>query len=195
MFLRSFLVILFLSFLMPATGTASNNARNMIAMLNQDLKQCKSPKEKSTLLIYRARQYSKIKEWDKSLEDYNDALNFNHKGWIHLERGHFLIRVGRYDLAYEDAEAAKEEVPTLGEEADKIMAAAVAEIRKKYEADNPLTIVMNTKVDPYRKTRFDIMREQGAFLARVPSSNQAIRNKYATKTTTSSACKPTKKRG
>ena len=40
------------------------------------------------------------------------------------------------------------------------------QILKKYEADNPITIIMDTEVDPYRKTRFDVMREQGVFAAK-----------------------------
>ncbi len=178
---RPILFSLCLLLFSPLTVLAGNNAQNMINMLNQDIKQTQIAKEKSTLLIYRARQYSKIKAWEKALEDYNDALELNHKGWIHLERSHFLMNVGRFDLAYKDAEAAKEEVPTLTGEADKIMEAAVAEIRKKYEAENPITIVMDNKVNPYRKTRFDLMMEQGVFIAKARRSEGLRQTKQTTK--------------
>lgn len=195
MYIRSLLLFLGLLFLPASIGLAGNEALNIIEMLNHDIKITKEPKQKSTLLIYRARQYSKIKEWEKALEDYNNALELNHKGWIHLERSHFLMTVGRFDLAYEDAEAAKKEVPTLAREADKVMDAAVEEIRKKYEAENPITIVMDTKVDPYRKTRFDIMREQGVFTAKARRSENSGRRKTVAKKQTGASCNTKKSRG
>jgi tetratricopeptide (TPR) repeat protein len=194
MFLRSVLLFLGIFFLPPSIGLTGNEVWNSIEMLNHDIKRTQPPKEKGTLLIYRARQYSKIKEWEKALEDYNDALELNHKGWIHLERSHFLMIVGRFDLAYEDAEAAKKEVPTLALEADKIMDAAVEEIRKKYEAENPLTITMDTKVDPYRKTRFDLMREQGVFVAKERRSANLSRTKKITQKKKAAACNTKKSR-
>lgn len=173
-----------------SSNCLAGEAQEFIKLLDQDIKQTHSAQHKSQLHIYRARQYSKIKEWEKALEDYNDALELDHKGWIHLERSKFLMAIGKYDLAYEDAEAAKEEVPTLGREADKIMDAAVAEIREKYEAENPITIVMDSKADPYRKTRFDLMREQGVFTAKTTRTNTSSRKKKA-----AAACSPKKSRG
>jgi len=182
-----------LSLLLPSIGVAGNTAHNIIEMLNYDIKQTKTAKEKSVLLIYRARQYSKIKELDKALEDYNNALELDHKGWIHLERSHFLMNIGKYELAYKDAEAAKDEVPTLASEADTIMATALEEIRKEYEAENPITIFMDTKVDPSRKTRFDLMHEQGVFVAKANKSRKSTRKKSARKRQTAASYKPTKK--
>lgn len=173
----------------------AGDAQELIKLLDQDIKQSQSSQHKSQLHIYRARQYSKIKELDKALEDYNDALELDHKGWIHLERSKFLLAIGKYELAYEDAEAAKEEVPTLGHEADKIMDAAVAVIREKYEAENPITIIMDDKVNPYRKTRFDLMREQGVFTAKAARSNTSSRRKKAARKQTAAACSPKKSRG
>jgi len=39
--------------------------------------------------------------------------------------------MGKYESAYEDAMAAKEEVPTLASEADKVIDKAVADDKKK----------------------------------------------------------------
>jgi len=185
-----------LSLLLPSIGVTGNSAQNIIEMLNCDIEQTQTNKEKSCLLIYRARQYCKIKEWNKALEDYNNALELDHKGWIHLERSHFLMNTGKYELAYQDAEAAKDEVPTLASEADTIMAAALVEIRKEYEAENPVTILMDTQVDPSRKTRFDLMKEQGVFIAKANRSRRSTRKKSARKKQTAASCKPTiKSRG
>lgn len=156
-----------------SSGVAAN-PQMIIQMIDQDIKQTRDAKEKSTLHIYRARQYAKIDKYDEALDDYSTALELNHKGWIHLERSQFLLGMKQYELAYEDAKAAKEEVPTLTAEADKVIDEAVAVIRKQYEAKNPETIIMNTQVDQYRKTRFDLMREQGVFskkAARIASNN------------------------
>ncbi|MEA3468897.1 MAG: tetratricopeptide repeat protein [Thermodesulfobacteriota bacterium] len=193
--LRSLSFSLFLVML-TAVICQAGDPQEAIKMLDHDISQARDPQKKSTLHIYRARQYSKIKKWDKALTDYNDALELNHKGWIHLERSHFLMAMGRYDLACEDATAAKEEVPTLAPEADKIIEAAVAKIRQKYEAENPITIFMDTRVDPYRKTRFDAMKEQGVgmFAASTGTSYKSTRRKPVTSTQKSPPCKP-KSRG
>lgn len=182
---------LFLLIIMQTTCLA-NDIREIIELLNHDIKQTQNSKEKSTLHICRARQYCKIKEWDKALTDYNDALELNHKGWIHLERSHFLITMGKYESAYEDAMAAKEEVPTLASEADKVIDKAVAEIRRKYETANPITIIMDTRVDPYRKTRFDIIKEQGVgmFAANTGIRTNSGRKKSIRKIRKASSCKP-----
>lgn len=173
----------------------SANSQMVIQMISQDIKQMKDAKEKSTLHIYRARQYAKLKRYEEALDDYSTALELNHKGWIHLERSQFLLRMEKYDLAYEDARAAKKEVPTLALEADKVIDEAVAVIRKQYEAENPETIILDTKVDRYRKTRFDVMREQGVFSAKAArmasKSSQAKTKRKASKA--KAACRPKKK--
>lgn len=147
--------------LFSVSPVLAENSQLLIEQISQDLKQTTDAQAKSSLHIYRARQYAKIHKFELALRDYNDALELNHKGWIHLERSHFLLAAGKYELAYEDANAAKEEVPTLAREADKVIEKAVAEVRKKYEEENPVSIVMDSRVDGYRKTRFDLMKEQG----------------------------------
>ncbi len=152
--------------LFAASYGFAGNEEMIIQMISEDIKRTENKQKKSTLHIYRARQYSKIKKYDEALDDYSTALELDHKGWIHLERSQFLLGMKKYELAYEDANAAKDEVPTLATEADKVIDKAVAVIRKQYEAENPETIIMNTRVDRYRKTRFDAMREQGVFTAK-----------------------------
>ncbi len=189
--------LFFSLFLVMLTHTVclGGDPKESIRMLDHDIQQTQNSKKKSTLHIYRARQYAKIKEWDQALADYNDALELNHKGWIHLERSHFLMAMGKYDLAYKDATAAKKEVPTLAPEADKVIEAAVAEIRKKYEAENPITIIMDSKIDPNRKSRFDLMREQGVgmFAANTGTSYTPNRRKSVSRTQKTAPCKPKSK--
>ncbi|MBU1234073.1 MAG: tetratricopeptide repeat protein [Proteobacteria bacterium] len=170
--------------LTSSIGLAENN-NSIIMQLGHEIEQSQDPVAKSTFHMYRARQYTQTQQWEKALEDYNQALELNHKGWVHLERSSFLMAMGKYDQAYEDAIAAKKEVPTLSHEADKLIEAAGAEIQKKYEAENPPTFIMDTAVNPNRKSRFDVMRERGVLAAnarRIENFNQqktAIRKQRA----------------
>ncbi len=178
--------------LFTALPGVAGNEEMIIQMISEDIKNTEEQQKKSTLHIYRARQYAKIKKWDEALDDYSTALELDHKGWIHLERSQFLLGMGKYELAYEDANAAKDEVPTLTAEADKVIEEAVAVIRKRYEEANPETIVMNTRVDRYRKTRFDVMREQGVFSAkeRMIASSNSQRTAKRKQQTATAACAP-----
>ena len=192
MIAQSFCASLLVTLLFVFTAQAGNN-QQIIKQISQDLEQTTDAQVKSTLHIYRARQYTKIKEWGLAFEDYNDALELDHKGWIHLERSHFLLARGKYELAYEDANAAKEEVPSLAKEADKVIEVAVAEVRKKYEAENPPTILINTKVNPYRKTRFDLMAEQGVGMFAASSQGAgsgSVRKRKSGSTRAKAACAP-----
>ncbi|MEN8189769.1 MAG: tetratricopeptide repeat protein [Thermodesulfobacteriota bacterium] len=172
--------------------------QQVIDQLGEEIKAAQSPTARSRLHIYRARQYCQLKDWANALEDYNLALELNHQGWIHLERSGFFMVIRRYELAYEDARAAKDEVPTLAYEADKVMTRSLAKIRKEYEAQNPQTIIMDSVVDPNRKTRFDVAAEQGVFAtnaARAGRSNSRRRaaRKQREVAAASSNCGPGKK--
>ncbi len=176
--------------LLTAVGASAGTLPQVIQEISYDIKNTSDSVEKSQLHIFRARQYTRIKKLDNALEDYNLALEMNHKGWIHLERSQFLMLAGQYELAYEDAKAARKETPTLALEADIIIDKSVAEIRKQYEADNPPTIIMSTVVNPYRKTRFDIMREQGVFAADARRNVAFNEQKTAKRKSKKTACKP-----
>lgn len=189
-----FLPLLFV-LLTSSTGLAGNH-QSIINKLGLEIRQAQNTVAKSTFHIYRARQYTQIQEWKEALEDYNQALELNHQGWIHLERSSFLMAMGKYELAYEDAKAAKNEVPTLTQEADKLIEASVTALRKRYEAENPLTIIMDNAVDPDRKSRFDVMREQGVLAATTRRIDNFNRQKTASrKQQEAAACAPTKSRG
>jgi tetratricopeptide (TPR) repeat protein len=191
--MRIYTMILLCSIcLFAASSGFAGNEKLIIQMISDDIQKTDSKQKKSTLHIYRARQFAKMKKWDEALDDYSTALELDHKGWIHLERSQFLLGMKKYELAYEDANAAKDEVPTLAADADKVIDKAVVVIRKQYEAENPETIIMNTRVDRYRKTRFDVMREQGVFAAKenmIAASNtrRTVKRKQST---AKSACAP-----
>jgi len=169
------LLILFLLIFTASHGLAKDN-RLIIEQLGHDIQQAQDPLTKSRLHLYRARHHANATEWKKAMDDYNNALELNHKGWIHLERGRFLMATGKYKLAYEEAMATKEEMPTLSYEADKIIQKATAKLEEQQKIDNPPTIILNETVDPYRKTRFDLMRERGVYAEKANRLNQ-IRNR------------------
>ena len=191
MFIRTILLSCVVCLFTVLPGVAGNEEM-IIQMISEDIKHTEEKQKKSTLHIYRGRQYAKIKKWDEALNDYSTALELDHKGWIHLERSQFLLGMKKYELAYEDANAAKDEVPTLAAEADKVIEEAVAVIRKRYEEANPETIIMNTQVDRYRKTRFDVMREQGVFSAkeRMIAASNSQRTVKRKQQTAKAACAP-----
>lgn len=196
MLIRMFCLLCCVSLFIAPVAMAANEEM-IIEMITADIERCNDNQKKSSFHIYRARQYVKIKQWDKALEDYTVALELDHKGWIHLERSKFLLARGKYELAYEDANAAKEEVPTLAAEADEVIEKAVAVVRQRYEEANPLTIIMDSRVDRSRKTRFDVMREQGVFTAkanRIAASN-AQRAAKRKQQSAKAACGPKVKRG
>lgn len=172
-----------LVFALSCTVALAESRTETISRLEDDIRNASDPLEKSRLHIFRARHYSRINEYSQALEDYNKALELNHQGWIHLERCGLLMAMEEYDLAIEDAEAVKQELPTLAGQARKYIKQAETELQKQHRAENPVTIVLDTRVDPFRKSRFDVMEEQGVFAARdrAIKTAQVSRSKKASK--------------
>lgn len=195
---RTFLVLLLVIFSSSSALAGDNSA--VIERLSNNIQKAENSAEKSRLHIFRARNYAQKKEWEKALEDYNTALELNHQGWIHLERSRFLMAAGRYRLAYEDAVTTKKETPTLTHESDKIIAKALAKLHQQYDAENPPTIVLDTVVDPNRKTRFDVMEERGVYANKERKIQQLMQNNKASRerkavASPKSRKSPTRKRG
>lgn len=193
--LRKSLFLPLLVVLLTASISLAADSQVLIKQLDHEIEQAQDAVTKSTLHMYRARQYTRIQEWERALEDYNQALELNHQGWIHLERSSFLMTVGNYDQANEDAQAAKKEVPTLSPEADRLIEAAEAEIQKKYEAENPPTIIMDAVVNRSRKSRFDVMRETGVLAANARRIDNFNRQKSATRKQQEATVSAPKSRG
>lgn len=102
----------------------------IIAQLTRQISETTNEVEKSRLHIYRARNYSNLGDIGKAEKDYDAALAFDHKGWIHLERGKFYISNGDYEQAKKEAEAARKETPTLKVQADKLIVIADKKMKK-----------------------------------------------------------------
>lgn len=127
---------------MPSFGLAE---AAIIEQLTQDILQADSDADKSRLHMYRARNYKNMGSMDMAEEDYDAALAYDHKGWIHLERGKFYIGLGAYKQAKREAKAALKETPTLKGRARKIIAHAESKLKKAGRIDNPKEILLTKR--------------------------------------------------
>ncbi len=193
MMIRSLCLFIVLSFTMPFTGHA-DNIQKIIDDLGKAINSEHNSVGRSKLHIYRARHYTRMGEWNKGLEDYSRALELNHQAWIHLERSRFLMAAGKYRLAYEDAVAAKNELKTLTPEANKIIRQAVEKIDDQNTLDRPPTIIMDSRQNPNRKSRFDLMETAGIFEAKEKRLRQSRQKRMASRPQQSPAATPVKSR-
>jgi tetratricopeptide (TPR) repeat protein len=157
----SFRLLIVSLLLIPVISFASGNS-TILESINKELANAKTPKEKSTYHLYRARYYQKTKEAEKALADYQQALLLNHQSFIHLERAALLMRLEQYQLALNDAVAAKEENTTLSARADRIINQAGTALQERHDRENPQEIVLDREINLDRKSRFAVARELGA---------------------------------
>ncbi len=85
--------------------------------------------------------------------DYDTALTYDHKGWIHLERARFFLQCGNNKQARKEAIAAAKETPTLKVESQKILNIAKVKVIEEKEKQHPKEILLTKKWDvQYTKT-------------------------------------------
>lgn len=152
-----------------------------------ELARATSPVEKSNLNMYKARNYAKLGEYEKALECYDKALKLNHKGWIHLERARFFFTHKEYDLAESEALTAQEETPTLKYQAAPIIKKARKKLESIYLAENPPTIIFDTKADATRKSRFDYIKPDNTNVAVSEYSKQLSKSRAEARKASSKA--------
>ena len=111
---------------------------------------------------------------DETEQGYLEALDYSYTGWILNEYSSFLYRTGEYERAYRAASKVVEDFPQFEREAESIKRKAKEEYQKEYLEANPPTIIMNTKVDPNRVTRHDLIRRAGVRNQTVISSKKSI---------------------
>lgn len=155
-----------------------------IAELSKSLMQAKTNEEKCRLHMFRARNYNNIGNIEKAEEDYDSALQYDHKGWIHLERAKFYLQCGDHEQAGKEAVAAQEETPTLSYQTQKILS-HVNQIQKKAEIEeNEPKVILLTK--RWNVTKRKVSRQ---------SSNRNIRAEYAARNKERAKRNSSKKRG
>lgn len=141
------------------TFAGQHNIQTVLQMLDAQIENSDNQQEKARLYCFKARNYSKIDDIEEARTNYILALNTNYSGWLLNEYGYFLYKNGMYDLAYKASQKVLKEFPYLKKEATILQDKAYARYEAEYYLKNPPTIVMDTKVDPYRVTRHDLIRQ------------------------------------
>ncbi len=148
-------IVIITSVIMFAGSGAVADESEVIAGLTRKIAKTQSEKEKSKLYMYRARNYNNIGEYEKARDDYDDALAYDHKGWIHLERGRFFLAQKNYEQTIKEAVAAEKETATLKKESQILITRAKKSIKKKQQITHAPQIFLTTTWDtkPTRRTQ------------------------------------------
>jgi tetratricopeptide (TPR) repeat protein len=162
----------------PSPGLAEPD---IIKELTQSIAKAKTEDEKSRLYMFRARNYRNIGNMDMAEKDYDAALHYDHKGWIHLERGRFYMEMGDYLQAGKEAIAAQEETPTLQAESEKLMVIAVKKLEKEKQENTPPKEILLTQRWESRSGRVPQTHS---------SDNSSVRRAYAARNKTRAASAP-----
>lgn len=140
------IIISLITLLVLPVLSAAN--QNTIEQLTREIAAERSEQQKSRLLLFRARNHNRLGNIQLAEEDYDAALAYDHKGWIHLERSRFFIAHGNYIQAKKEAVAAQKETPTLKGESQKLVAIAEKKIKKERKLEkmaNDPEVILLTK--------------------------------------------------
>lgn len=146
----------------------------IIDMLDSQIESATTNVEKAKLCCFKARNHMNNNKLDETEQGYLEALDYSYTGWILNEYSRFLYRTGEYERAYRAASKVVEDFPQFEREAEPIKRKAKEEYQKEYLEANPPTIIMNTKVDPNRVTRHDLIRKAGVRNQTVIPSKKSI---------------------
>jgi len=125
----------------------------VIEQLTREIAVTQNPAEKSRLHMFRARNYHNTGSLERAENDYDAALEYDHKGWIHLERSRFYLARNEFKQVVREATAAWKETPTLKSSAEKLIARAHKELKKKRRERNPREILLTRRWEvKYRRT-------------------------------------------
>lgn len=144
-----------------STAIGANDPEEIISLLDNQIENAPNDTERSKYYCFRARNYTKIRDLDKAEQDYLAALDYAYSGWILNEYSYFLYRVGEYERAYRAAARVEQDFPHLKSEAGKIKKKAKSKYQEEYNAAHPPTILLDSKVDPNRVTRHDLIKNRG----------------------------------
>lgn len=160
---RCFHVFLFVLFLFhaPSLHAGQEDIEKIIEILDQQIEEAVNNKEKAKFCCFRARNYHKLKQEEDAEQSYLEALEYDFSGWILLEYSTYLYKMEEYERAYRAAHTVLKEFPQFSNRADKLKKQSAERYREEYYAENPPTIIMDSKIDPYRVNRHDLMRKQG----------------------------------
>jgi len=146
-------IICCMVFLSSLTADCVQADSAVIEQLTSEIALAKNPAEKSRLHMFRARNYSNIGNMEMAESDYDAALKYDHKGWIHLERSRFYLAQKEFKQVVREATAARQETPTLKSSAEKLIVRAQKELKKKRREQSPREILLTKRWEvKYRRT-------------------------------------------
>lgn len=117
----------------------------VVEELTKSIANASTEQEKSRLYMYRARNFKNEGLFDKAEQDYDAALQYDHKGWIHLERAEFYLKRGNHEQAIKEAVAAEKETPTLKSQSQRILSVAKVAAKEERQTEKPAVILLTRK--------------------------------------------------
>ncbi len=113
------LVFSFLS--IPGSGFAMLDQK-IVEQLTTEINLSKDNLQKSTLYVYRGRNFFQAGRLEEALRDFNEAIALDQsRGFIFLERSKVFLAMYELSKAGNDALAAKEKSPALTFKADQLL--------------------------------------------------------------------------
>lgn len=156
-------LILMVLFLLhgPPLQAGQEDIEKIIRLLDQQIEETANNKEKAKFSCFRARNYHKLNQEEDAEQSYLEALEYDFSGWILMEYSTYLYKMEEYERAYRAAHTVLNEFPQFSSRAEKLKKHSAQRYREEYYAEHPPTIIMDSKIDPYRVTRHDLIRKQG----------------------------------
>ncbi|MCB2218432.1 MAG: tetratricopeptide repeat protein [Desulfobulbaceae bacterium] len=179
--IRIVVVVLLMSTVVIGQSFADSEREAAIKYLTEQIQIIDNPVAKANNYVFRARNYHQQGSLELALDDYVQALHYNHTGWIWHELGWVCLKEGRVEQAYNISVILREDFPNyLSKEVNKFQAKTVALLKKKHLEENPPLIVYDTVAQKVR-TRHDVRRELEAAAA-AKAAKYGPRVKYDTST-------------
>lgn len=139
--------------------SADTQTSDTIKTINHQLQAADNKKERARLYCYRARNYAESGDNEQAKNDYLAALNSSYEGWILNELGYFMYKTGQYEKAYNVAVRVLKDFPYLQKEAGRLKTQAKQKWEEEYLKNNPPTISIDSRPDPNRVSRHDLIRQ------------------------------------
>ena len=158
---RVIVLVLFLLYGSSLHG-GQEDIEKILQILDQQIENAVDNKEKAKFCCFRARNYHKLNQEEDAEQSYLEALEYDFSGWILMEYCTYLFKMEEYERSYRAAHTVLKEFPQFSSRAEKLKKQSAQRYREEYYTENPPTIIIDSKIDPYRVTRHDLMRRQGS---------------------------------
>ncbi len=150
-------IYLFLCFIITPVALADNTR---VTYLDQQIQNTNNTKEKAKYFAYRARIHNKTNNTSSAEQDYLSALKNNNAGWIWAELAQFYAKHKYFDKSEIAIAKIERDFPHLKTYIVPLSKHVKEQQRIIHLKENPPEIILNADVNPARKSRFDVAREQ-----------------------------------